>query len=154
MPETICFISDKHYAWMSNFYAALPFTYAGLLWQSAEHAFQAAKVNFVGDWAKRIQRARTPGEAKRLGRQCPLRKDWENVKVDVMRSIVQEKLKAHPTLQDKLLATRNVRIEEDAHWDRFWGTGKTGPGGNGKNMMGRILMDLRESLRRYRSKEK
>lgn len=149
---TICFISQQDYDWMSNFYRA-PFMHEGFAWHTVEHAFQAAKVNFEGQWAKRIRLAATPGEAKRLGRKCPLRKDWEDVKVDVMRSLVQEKLKAHPELQDKLLATGTVRLEEDAHWDRFWGTGKTGPGGNGKNMMGKILMDLRDSLRRHRSKE-
>lgn len=153
MSNTIRFISqDAEHGWMSNFYRA-PFEYGGHTWPTVEHAFQAAKVHFKGEWAKRIRVASTPNEAKRLGRRCPLRKDWESVKVDVMRALVQEKIKAYSSLQDWLLATGNARLEEDAYWDRFWGTGKTGRGGNGKNMMGKILMDLRESLRQHRSKE-
>jgi ribA/ribD-fused uncharacterized protein len=154
VPKTIRFISQgAKYNWMSNFYEGAPFPYADHLWLTSEHAFQAAKVRFTGPWAKSICTAPTPNEAKRLGRQCPLRKDWETVKVIVMRKIVQAKLKAHPDLQDKLLATGNALLEEDAYWDHFWGTGKTGRAGNGENMMGKILMELRDSLRHYRSKE-
>jgi len=151
MPTTISFITQSQYEWMSNFHQA-PFIYEGKSWYTVEHAFQAAKVNFFGEWAKKIRVAATPTEAKHLGRKCPLRKDWELVKVDIMRSLVQAKLKAHPELQDKLLATKNAHIEEDSAWDKFWGTGKSGPGGKGKNMMGKLLMELRESLRRHRAK--
>ncbi len=151
---TICFISqDADHGWMSNYYEGAPFPYAGFTWPTSEHAFQAAKVSFHGQWVTRILNAQGPNASKRLGRQCPLRKDWETVKVGIMRNIVQAKIKAHPELQDKLLATGTARLEEDAHWDRFWGTGKTGPGGNGENLMGKILMDLRDSLHRHRSKE-
>ena len=131
---------------MSNFHVA-PIVFYGKKWTSTEHAFQAAKVNFEGPWAKRIYEAVSPGESKRLGRECPLRERWGQVKVPTMRIILIAKFTQNASLYHKLLATGNRPIEEDAKWDSFWGTGKTGPGGTGRNMMGHLLIRLRSELR-------
>ena len=145
--DTIRFISQRaEYGWMSNFHDA-PFIFLGCTWLTTEHAFQAAKVNFKGSWAKSIYEAATPGEAKRLGGECPLRERWGEVKVPTMRMILIAKFSQSISLCEKLLATDNRPIEEDAKWDSFWGTGKTGPGGTGRNMMGHLLVRLRSELR-------
>ena len=71
---------DKHY-FLSNFYPS-PVKYEGITYQNSEAAFQAAK---CVDPADRIKFANlNPSEAKRLGRRVKLRKDWEDVKVEVM----------------------------------------------------------------------
>jgi len=148
MDDTIRFISDRDtYGWMSNFHHA-PFQFNGHLWPTVEHAFQAAKNFYMEPACTQIREAKTPGEAKRLGRNVTLRPDWEEVKVDYMASIVLAKFCAHPNLALKLSDTGDVPIEEDAKWDSYWGTGKVGPGGSGDNHMGRILMSTRGIFQR------
>lgn len=69
----------------------------------------------------RIAAASTPGLAKRAGRAVELRKDWEKVKVDIMRDAVELKF-AIPELREKLLATGDANFIEGNTWhDNFWG---------------------------------
>jgi ribA/ribD-fused uncharacterized protein len=88
-----------------------------------------------------IQQARLPHIAKRLGKTVTMRDDWDDIKVDIMREIVQAKFDQHELLRDMLLATEDAILEEGNHWgDTFWGVCR----GKGLNMLGKILMDLRE----------
>ena len=80
---------DGKYAFLSNFYPATVF-YETRKYPSAEHAFQAAKT-WKHEEIIKIQNAPTPGKAKRLGRKCTLRPDWEEVKDDIMYKIVKDK---------------------------------------------------------------
>jgi predicted NAD-dependent protein-ADP-ribosyltransferase YbiA (DUF1768 family) len=51
---------------------------------------------------------------------------------------------AHPELQELLLATGDQEIQEGNNWnDRFWGVCD----GEGENILGKLLMGLRRSLR-------
>ena len=85
-------------------------------------------------------------EAKNLGqsRKVPLREDWEDVKVDVMRRAVTAKFTTHTDLQIALLSTGEQDLVENAPSDYFWGSGALG---SGKNMLGQILMQTRQQLR-------
>jgi ribA/ribD-fused uncharacterized protein len=66
------------------------------------------------------------------------------VKLDIMRRADRAKYEQNPELAAMLLATGNAEIVEDAPNDLFWGTG---PDGTGANWAGRVLMEVRESLR-------
>ncbi|GAA2465242.1 NADAR family protein [Winogradskya humida] len=117
----------------------------GLWWPTSEHYFQAQK--FEGTrHADLVRRARTPLRAAELGRDPAklLRRDWERVKDDVMRRAVATKFGAHADIRDILLSTGNEELVEDTTTDHYWGRGRTG---NGKNMLGRILMRTRHQLR-------
>jgi ribA/ribD-fused uncharacterized protein len=140
----IRFISQRvEYGWLSNF-APSPIRIDDFVYATVEHAFQAAKTQHHW-WRQRIREAATPKEAKQLGKQCPLRADWEQSKVQVMFGLVWQKFTQNPELAAKLKATGDRWIEEDAPWDAFWGTGY---GGKGENHLGTILMDIRAELRR------
>jgi ribA/ribD-fused uncharacterized protein len=135
--------NDPH-AYLSNF-SPHGFELDGLYWPTAEHYFQAQK--FAGtDHAEQIRRARTPKEAKRLGRTraYPLRTDWETVKDDVMHRAVLRKFETHDALGEQLLATGNEALVENAPGDYYWGCGADG---SGLNRLGTILMDVRAVLR-------
>jgi N-glycosidase YbiA len=84
--------------------------------------------------------------AARLGRdrKQTLRRNWESVKVAVMRAAVLAKLTQHEELRTLLLATGAARLVEHTENDDYWGDGGDG---RGKNMLGRILMEVCESLR-------
>lgn len=140
MNETINSFLNENY-FLSNYYEA-PVKYDGILYQNNEAAFQAQK---CADKADRQSFAGlNPTAARHLGRKIPLRKDWEQVKIPLMREIVQAKFEQNPQLREMLLATGGAYLEEGNTWgDRTWGT----VNGIGANHLGRILMDVREELR-------
>ena len=84
--------------------------------------------------------------AARLGRDrsSPLRRDWDSVKVSVMTEAVLAKFSQHEDLRALLLATGDAMLIEHTDNDDYWGDGGDG---SGKNMLGRILMRVREQLR-------
>ena len=128
----------------SNF-APFPIRLRGREWPTTEHYFQAQK--FAGtDREHKIRKARTPGVAARLGRDraVSLRKDWEAVKLGVMREAVLAKFTQHSELRGKLLATGDAVLVEHTASDQFWGDGGDGAG---ENWLGRILMEVRSGVR-------
>ncbi|MEO1432774.1 MAG: NADAR family protein [Cyanobacteria bacterium J06633_8] len=116
----------------------------GYWWKTTEHYFQAQK--FIGTHhLEEIQQAKTPKQAASMGRdrKRPLRGDWEEVKDDIMRKAILKKFETHPEIREILLATGDEEIIENAPGDYYWGCGKDG---SGKNMLGKILMEVREKL--------
>ncbi|MFN8375187.1 MAG: NADAR family protein [Anaerolineae bacterium] len=117
----------------------------GKYWKTSEHYFQAQK--FAGTpHEEDVRCAATPKQAATVGRdrKRPLRPDWEQVKDDVMRRAVLAKFSTHAEIREVLLSTGDEEIIENAPGDYYWGCGKTG---TGKNMLGKILMEVREKLR-------
>ena len=129
------------YFFLSNFYNC-DIVYEGISYKSTEVAFQAQKCT---DKKKKLEfSTMSPGQAKKLGKEVKLREDWEDVKVDIMRRVVKAKFDQHIELQEQLVATGNRCLIEVNVWhDKFWGVS----GGKGKNMLGRILMDLRKEYK-------
>jgi ribA/ribD-fused uncharacterized protein len=132
------------YGEFSNF-APFPITLDGERWPTTEHYFQAQKFE-DGAYRQKIRKANSPMLAARLGRdrKQKLRRDWESVKVGVMRKAVLAKFDQHQELRELLLTTGDARLVEHTENDDYWGDGGDG---TGKNMLGRILMEVRESLR-------
>lgn len=144
---TVYFYSarEQPFGCFSNF-SAHGFVLDGKYWSTSEHYFQAQK--FVGTASEdEVRRAPTPREAANRGRdrRRPLRPDWEAVKDEVMRRAVLRKFDAHADIRATLLGTADEPIVENAPGDFYWGCGADG---SGKNMLGIILMDVRETLRR------
>jgi len=129
------------YYFLSNFYSA-QFMYEGLLYKNNESAFQSAKVK---DLERRKQFCELdPSVAKRKGRNVLLRQDWENVKDEIMYQCVKDKFTRNLDLKQKLLDTDDEELIESNTWnDTYWGICK----GRGKNMLGKILMRVREELK-------
>ena len=117
----------------------------GQSWPTTEHYFQAQK--FVGTpHEDAIRRASSPKQAAQMGRdrKRPLRADWEAVKDDVMRRAVKAKFEQHEEIRQILFDTGDAEIIENAPGDYYWGIGSRG---DGKNMLGIILMEMRAQLR-------
>jgi ribA/ribD-fused uncharacterized protein len=142
---TIYFYSrSSDYDEFSNF-SPHGFELDGAFWPTVEHYFQAQK--FPGaEHAEKIRLSPKPAVAKRLGRsrKHPIRPDWEQVKDDVMRRAVRRKFETHADLRELLLSTGEEELVENAPGDYYWGCGKTG---TGRNMLGKILMEVRAALR-------
>lgn len=134
----------KPYGFFSNF-ALYPIHLKDKIWSTSEHYFQAQKfVNTPHE--EEVRLALTAREAAEMGRdrQRPLRLDWEVVKDDVMREVLCAKFTQHPDLTEKLLATGDAILIEHTKNDKYWGDGGDG---SGVNMLGRLLMEIREQIR-------
>ncbi|KNC48847.1 swarming motility protein YbiA [Thecamonas trahens ATCC 50062] len=143
-----------HFVWatqFSNVHTTFAFTEPGfvlddVVWRGPEQYFQAQKAAHdpptYADLAAAMADA-SPEEAFALGRRAPLRDDWEDVKVDVMRVAVEAKFRADDSLRQLLLSTAPHALVQIKPHDPFWGTGRDG---SGANMLGDMLMDLRAKL--------
>jgi ribA/ribD-fused uncharacterized protein len=70
--------------------------------------------------------------------------DWDERKEDVMEKAVYAKFSQHDDMKRLLLETQNFSLVQLKPNDPFWGTGSAG---EGKNMLGCILMRIRGRLR-------
>ncbi|MTJ09522.1 MULTISPECIES: NADAR family protein [unclassified Anabaena] len=143
---TIYFYSTREeYGCFSNF-SNHGFVLDELYWSTSEHYFQAQK--FVGTpYLEKLRLVKTPKEAAKMGRQrtLPLRPDWEKVKDNIMRNAVLCKFSTHANIKEILLSTGNEELVEKSPIDYYWGCGADG---SGKNMLGIILMEVREKLQK------
>jgi len=140
----IYFYSTKgNYGCFSNF-SAHGFMLDNKYWKTSEHYFQAQKF-FGTDHEEELRNASSPMAVAEMGRdrKRPLREDWEKVKDDVMRKAVMRKFETHKDIREILLSTGDEEIIENTKGDYYWGCGSDG---SGKNMLGKILMEVREKL--------
>lgn len=139
---------DKPYFCFTNF-SQHGFELGGQFWPTSEHYFQAQKFKDK-EIQEKIRLAAGPKEAAELGRnrEFPLRADWEEIKYDIMKSAVRAKFNTHSDIKDILLSTGNQNLIEDSPIDYVWGCGKDG---TGKNLLGKILIEVREELARVNS---
>lgn len=137
---------NEQYGCFSNF-AHYNFELDGKKWMTSEHYFQAQK--FIGTkYVEKIRLLDNPMKAAEMGRNrdLPLRADWEQVKDDIMRKAVFEKFSQNEEIKRILLSTGKEYIVESTSNDYYWGCGKDD---SGKNMLGKILMEVREKLSQY-----
>lgn len=145
MSNVIKFYSvNDEYGEFSNF-ALFPIRLKGKNWPTSEHYFQAMKFKSAADQDDILKSSTPMGAAKRgRDRKRKLREDWDSVKCDIMREAVRAKFNQYEDLKALLLSTRDAEIIEHTENDAYWGDGGNG---SGKNMLGRILMEIREELK-------
>lgn len=130
-----------NYRFLSNF-EPCDVLFDGIIYPSSENAYQAAKSLDTEVRKKFVDISST--ESKKLGKIVEIRTDWNNIKLDIMYSIVFDKFTRNSKLGDQLIETGDKYLEETNYWkDTFWGVCN----GVGKNWLGRILMDVRQQIR-------
>jgi len=138
---------ENDYGCFSNFSPHLIECF-GKPWPTVEHFYQAHK--FVGTkqeyLIETIRQVATPEEAAAIGRNIDnkVRYDWENVKKNLMWQGVVTKFTTHLDIQEILLATGSETLVEDSPRDYYWGCGQNK---TGKNELGKMLMELRGTIR-------
>lgn len=135
------------YRWLSNFwYFEKPLVYQGLSFPTNEHFYVAMKTK---DYNLRKVISDHPLKGlKKFGRSFEVRTDWEDIKIDVMSYGLKYKFSNNnPILRYKLIETGDKYLSEGNYWnDTFWGVDlKTG---GGYNHLGKLLMDVRETIRK------
>jgi len=135
------FTKEAGYDFLSNFYASTV-SFEGQLYPTVEHAYQSAKSLDLETRAT-IRKAKSPAEAKKLGQCVIVRSDWNEIKLDIMRTLIKEKFE-NPFLRPLLLATDEADLILNNKWnDKFWGVCR----GEGQNWLGKILMEERSRIK-------
>lgn len=132
--------SNPKYWPFSNFYTC-KFRMNSEWWKSVEHCYQAHKTLDTNEFSI-IRDSETAAIAKQNGRACTLRSDWENIKYSIMEQAVYAKFSQNQICRGLLLGTKDLPIHEDSPFDYVWGWRN-----NGKDLLGKILMDVRQRIR-------
>jgi ribA/ribD-fused uncharacterized protein len=83
-------------------------------------------------------------EAMVIGRTIKLRPNWNKIRVEVMYAVVFDKYYRNKGLRKWLLATGDkLLVDGNDRNDKFWGVCE----GEGENMLGKILMQIREDFK-------
>lgn len=152
----------------SNFYES-PFVVKGVTYFTAEHYFQSKKFWYKNSSQRSTQYGqiitciKSPAKIKILATQkkiyrfpwqremsnlveeykdVSIRSDWENVKEKIMKEALRYKF-SDPKLRKILLSTGRRVLKENSPYDYIWGIGREG---SGKNLLGKLLMELREEI--------
>lgn len=149
-PERVCFYEQDFYV-LSNF-SAFTIQWKGLRFDTSEAAYHWEKFTpegFMGaawDIRNAIHAAPSAHEAFRFAQANKglRRRDWDDVKVNIMRNILRAKVDQHEYVRRKLLSTGDRELVENSWRDDYWGWG---PNKDGQNMLGKLWMEIRDEIR-------
>ena len=127
-------IFREEYFFLSNMFPC-EILYKGKTYKCVESAFQAQKCK---EREKEFEKL-NGFDAKKLGKKVEIRKDWEEIKIGVMKEILIEKFSQNPTLFYSLKKISDPIIEDNTWGDIFWGRCK----GIGENNLGKILEEIK-----------
>ena len=155
----ICFHNpDEENGYLSN-WSLTEFTVAGITFSSMEQYMMYKKAVLFKDQttAEKILQTDDVAEIKALGRTVQNFDDkiWTKEREGIVYNGVLEKFRQNPELAEKLEKTGEEIIAECAVKDRIWGIGLSMKDDDrlsidkwrGQNLLGRILMRVREDIR-------
>ncbi|MFH0805251.1 MAG: NADAR family protein [Patescibacteria group bacterium] len=94
----------------------------------------------------KILEAGSPEAAKQIAieNKSLVPPEWYNQRTLVMREVLATKAEQHTDVREQLRKTERRTIIENSPVDTFWGGG---PDGNGENVVGKIWMEVRDTIR-------
>ncbi|WP_336950247.1 NADAR family protein [Sphingobium aromaticivastans] len=140
--------SEKPYGAFSNLYRR-KIEFEGETFLTSEHAYQAGKARKpeVKAWLMAAPSPALLAMAAHGLYYWDVSPGWSQKKFDRMRGVLYAKFTQHEDLRELLLSTGTSRLIETATVDnevnRLWGE----VNGQGRNMLGELLMELRARLR-------
>lgn len=135
-----------------------PFTVNGVVYKTAEHWMMAKKAELFGDseMALKILAAKSPAEAKDLGRQVKNFNEsiWNEKRFEIVVEGNFHKFSQNEELKAFLVDTKKWVLVEASPVDKIWGIGLTAESDkaenpllwNGLNLLGFALMEVRDKL--------
>jgi ribA/ribD-fused uncharacterized protein len=139
--------NEKPYGAFSNLYRR-EVVFEGVTYPTSEHAYQAGKPrkDAVRNWLLAAPSPSLLAMAAHGLYVWDIQPDWSKMKFDRMKRVLQAKFTQHEDLAKLLLSTGKARLVEVATVDnlvnRTWGE----VDGVGKNMLGKLLMEVRDEL--------
>lgn len=140
--------SERPYGPLSNLYRRA-IEFEGETFATSEHAYQAGKPRRreVRDWLLEAPSPALLAMAAHGLYYWDVMPGWSRTKFTRMRQVLRAKFTQHADLRGLLLSTSSARLVEAATVDnevnRLWGE----VNGQGRNMLGELLMELRDELR-------
>ena len=144
---------DLHWGWLGNMFAS-PIKYKGKEWKTSEALFQALRFEdeeirelIRGEKSPMGAKMKAKGNKNKMLIELMSEKDIENMKM-----VVRLKFDQNPVLKSKLKVSGEHVIvenigERNGARHLFWGMKKINGEWVGNNMMGKILMELREEFK-------
>ena len=149
--------TDEH--WILSNMSSCPLEVEGVPFKDSEHLFQTLKFATPESITAVYQSNNPKMTAKhwqKIGGHR--REDWGQILVDVMKFCLQQKYEQCPEFRKELDSTKGFHIVElqDAKNDKEstrangWGVKTKGQNYEGANLMGRLLMELRDGKMKYK----
>ncbi len=116
----------------------------GKLYPTSEHAYHSEK--FEDEQLKeQVRNARSAHDSQKFANAHieKRRKDWDAVKLGIMKEILMAKVDQHPYVKKKLIESGDKELVEDSWRDDFWGWG---PNKDGANHLGKLWMEVRSEV--------
>jgi ribA/ribD-fused uncharacterized protein len=144
--------TNERFGGLSNMAPGFPLEINGIRIRTSEALYQACRFPLYPDIQRLIIQQGSPMTAKMKGKPHTkrTRSDWDRVRVNIMRWCLRVKLAQNwQKFGALLLATGDQPIVEESRKDDFWGAKPANYETLvGANVLGRLLMELREELRR------
>jgi ribA/ribD-fused uncharacterized protein len=152
----VLFRVREEFGEFSNMAGGYPLEVMGMTVPSSEALYQAMRFTEHPEIQREILDQSSPMAAKMVSkrdrrRDRLTRRDWPEIRVDVMRWSLRIKWTQHiDSLFSTMMSTRQRAIVERSRKDRFWGAVLEDDHQlHGENRLGCLLMELREELRQW-----
>ena len=140
--KQILFYENEFYVF-SN-YSSFAIEWKGKLYPTSEHVYHSEKFDDEG-LKEQVRNTRSAHDSQKFAQanvdKC--RKDWNDVRLGIMKEILRAKVAQHPYIKKKLLQSGNKELIEDSWRDSFWGWGENK---DGENHLGKLWMEIRAEL--------
>jgi len=143
----------ERFGGLSNMSSGYPLRVNGIWIQTSEALYQACRFPKLPDVQREIIVQNSPMTAKMVSKphRDNSRPDWDQVRHRIMRWCLRVKLAQNfETFGELLISTGERPIVEQSSKDDFWGAKVFGSFEEvliGQNVLGRLLMELREVVR-------
>jgi len=144
--------TNEAFGGLSNMSGEFPIAVNGVRILTSEHLYQALKFPDHPDVQKSILSKPSPIHCKMIAKSKvnreKMRKDWEEVQLEVMEFCLKVKLLWHWVKFGNLLRSAEGKeiVEISSKRDTYWGKVNSEGGLVGENHLGKLLMTLRDEL--------
>ncbi|MBA0289819.1 MULTISPECIES: NADAR family protein [Pseudomonadota] len=149
----VVYKTKEDFGGLSNMASGYPLQINGVRILTTEALYQACRFPHLPEVQREIIGQHSPMTAKMKSKphRKDSRPDWDEVRYKVMRWCLRVKLaQNYAEFGRLLLATRDRPIVEQSRKDDYWGAKLADEAGDtliGQNVLGRLLMELREKLK-------
>jgi hypothetical protein len=143
--ENQIFFYEQEFYPFSNF-SSFKLEWKGYDWMTSEHAYHSEKFINNPEIIEQLKQSRSAHDAMVVAyaNKDKYREDWDEIKLDVMKSILIAKVEQHPYVKKKLIESGDKELIENSWRDNFWGWGQNK---DGQNNLGKIWMKVREEFK-------
>lgn len=152
--------TDDH--WILSNMASYPLEIEGIQFKNSEHLFQTLKFA-TPESITAVYQSKSPKMTAKHWQKVGghRREDWGQIILDVMKFCLQQKYEQCPEFRKELESTKGYHIVElqdrkndkESSRPNGWGVKTKGENYEGANLMGRLLMELRDGEMEYKLPE-